>query len=242
MLLFETHITPNMAAKAEELNMVPSGDVGGIDSRNSEKLPEPVAVPDVTDKALNVPPTEKTEPVNVTSGTDPATQIAPKPASEKVAENETTAQPTASSTPAPDLGTTSGNPVWPEIPTDHPLTKFYDSFEDLVTKASYDEIYGVKLAKSDEFHTKLILQKFLRANQNDLDKAKQQLLETLQWRQEFDPLKAAGESFDKNRFEGLGYVLEVEGVPESPNEKDIVTFNIYGAVKSNETTFGDLDG
>jgi hypothetical protein len=30
-------------------------------------------------------------------------------------------------------------------------------------------------------------------------------------------------------------------VPESENKKDIVTFNIYGAVKDNKATFGDLD-
>jgi hypothetical protein len=36
--------------------------------------------------------------------------------------------------------------------------------------------------------------------------------------------------------------LEVEGVPESKNAKDIATFNIYGAVKDKKATFGDLEG
>jgi len=31
-------------------------------------------------------------------------------------------------------------------------------------------------------------------------------------------------------------------VPDSPNKKDICTFNIYGAVTDNTLTFGDLDG
>lgn len=48
--------------------------------------------------------------------------------------------------------------------------------------------------------------------------------------------------FDESRFEGLGYVTELEGVPGSPNKKDVVTFNIYGAVKDTKRTFGDLDG
>ena len=86
-----------------------------------------------------------------------------------------------------------------------------------------------------------MLQKFLRANANDLEKAKEQLLETLKWRKEFDPTKAASEHFDKTKFDGLGYIIEVEGVPESENKKDIVTFNIYGAVKDNKATFGDLE-
>jgi hypothetical protein len=121
------------------------------------------------------------------------------------------------------------------------LTKFYEVFEELVSQTGHDEVYGVKLTKSDEFHTKLILQKFLRANANDLEKAKQQLFETLKWRKEFDPTKAAGETFDSTKFQGLGYIIEVDGVPESENKRDIVTFNIYGAVKDNKATFGDLD-
>lgn len=131
--------------------------------------------------------------------------------------------------------------TWPETAANHPLASFYDEFEMLVKESGHNEVYGVALTKSDEFHTKLILQKFLRANANDLDKAKQQLLETLKWRKDFDPTKAAGESFDKTKFDGLGYTIEVEGVPESENKKDIVTFNIYGAVKDNKATFGELD-
>jgi hypothetical protein len=135
----------------------------------------------------------------------------------------------------------TGASSWPETAADHPLTHFYDVFEKLTEESGHNEVYGVTLTKSDEFHTKLILQKFLRANANDLDKAKQQLLETLKWRKEFEPTKAAGESFDKTKFDGLGYIIEVDGVPESENKKDIVTFNIYGAVKDNKATFGDLD-
>ncbi len=232
-----------MAAKAEELNMAPGGEVGESGSVNTEKKLETVETPVTTDTTLNAPPTEKTEAENVTAGTETAVPAA-KPASVKETENEAAVQPASEPAPASDVAaaTTSKGPAWPEIPANHPLTKFYDTFEELTTKALHNEVYGITLDKSDEFHTKLILQKFLRANQNDLEKAKQQLLETLQWRKEFDPVKAVGESFDKDRFEGLGYVLEVEDVPESPNTKDIVTFNVYGAVKSNEATFGDLDG
>ncbi|KAH9872023.1 Non-classical phosphatidylinositol transfer protein (PITP) [Plenodomus biglobosus] len=130
---------------------------------------------------------------------------------------------------------------WPETAPDHPLSKFYDAFEALVNEAAHNEVYGIELSKSNPFLTKLILQKFLRANQNDLDAAKGQLLETLKWRKEFDPIKAAGEGFERSKFDGLGYILKVEGVPGSPNATDIATFNIYGAVKDNKATFGDLD-
>jgi hypothetical protein len=110
----------------------------------------------------------------------------------------------------------TGASSWPETAADHPLTHFYDVFEKLTEESGHNEVYGVTLTK-------------------------QQLLETLKWRKEFDPTKAAGESFDKTKFDGLGYIIEVDGVPESENKKDIVTFNIYGAVKDNKATFGDLD-
>jgi hypothetical protein len=134
------------------------------------------------------------------------------------------------------------SPCWPETPPDHPLTQFYDAFEALVRDAQHNEVYGIELTKAHPFTTKLILQKFLRANQNDLHAAKTQLLDTLKWRREFNPTKAANETFSKTRFAGLGYVLEVAGVPESANKTDVATFNIYGAVTDKKATFGDLQG
>jgi len=157
---------------------------------------------------------------------------------DEIAKASTSATPPAySETVQPTTG-----PFWPETAPDHPLTKFYSSFEKLVAEAQHAEVYGITLSTASPFHTKLILQKFLRANQNDLEKAKQQLLETLKWRKEFDPVKAASETFSKERFGGLGYVLEVEGVPGSENKEDVATFNIYGAVKDKKATFGDLEG
>lgn len=50
------------------------------------------------------------------------------------------------------------------------------------------------------------------------------------------------EVFDKSRFEGLGYVVDLKGVPGSPNESDVCAFNIYGGVKDMKKTFGDLEG
>ena len=88
----------------------------------------------------------------------------------------------------------------------------------------------------------MILQKFLRANANDADKAAAQLEKALAWRKSYQPNVAADEVFDKTRFSGLGYIVSLSGVPGSANTKDIAAFNIYGAVKDNKKTFGDLDG
>jgi hypothetical protein len=242
-----------MASKPEDASTAPTEGAGLFSGAGLEKQPEPNLVAGSTDKndggdtvdnataavaALSVDEKKKEgeeeedQKAEVTTQADPAApETAPddaKPVEQKEPE---------ASTVAPTQG-----PFWPETAPDHPLTKFYDAFEALVTEAQHNEVYGIELSKSKPFHTKLILQKFLRANQNDLEKAKSQLLDTLKWRKEFDPIKAAGETFEKTKFDGLGYVLEVEGVPESPNKKDIVTFNIYGAVKDNKATFGNLDG
>jgi hypothetical protein len=169
---------------------------------------------------------------------------------------EATAAMAATSISATEGTTTPGDvtvtdsspaaPTWPETGPDHPLTKLYDALPDITAEAGHSEVYGIELSYSNAFHTKLILQKFLRANANDLTKAKQQLLDTLKWRKEFDPAGAVTAEYEKERFDGLGYILEVEGVPASDSAradgKDVVTFNVYGAVKDKKKTFGDLEG
>lgn len=245
------------AVEKKEINSVVGGTAGlALDEKKPEEPMPPVApqpaigvesLPtEASQKASDQVPITTTGPSTVPTVGDSGTAAGAAGAAPGVATTATGAVADAdagadSANANPASSAPAGSVTWPETAADHPLTKFYESFEELVQQAGHDDVYGVKLAKSHEFHTKLILQKFLRANANDLEKAKQQLLETLKWRKEFDPTKAAGESFDKTKFDGLGYIIEVEGVPESENKKDIVTFNIYGAVKDNKATFGDLD-
>ncbi|RYO39676.1 Phosphatidylinositol transfer protein [Alternaria arborescens] len=237
-----------MAAKPEDASTAPTEGAGLFSGAGLEKQPEPDLVAGSNDKndggeaidnataaVADLSVDEKKEENKEAEVTPQANAVAPETAHSE-------AKPVEQKEPEADTVAPTQGPFWPETAPDHPLTKFYDAFEALVTEAQHGEVYGIELSKSKPFHTKLILQKFLRANQNDLEKAKSQLLDTLKWRKEFDPTKAAGETFEKSKFDGLGYVLEVEGVPESPNKKDIVTFNIYGAVKDNKATFGDLDG
>lgn len=221
-----------MAAKPEEVDVVTVDSV----SEPAAKQPETAAAPEkAEEKKVQEPPTAEMKNLNVsekeTEGATAAVAIASAPIAASTSPSTSSQKPT----PA------SGEPIWPETPADHPLSQFYNTFEELVKEASHSEVYGITLSKTSPFHTKLILQKFLRANANDLAKAKEQLLETLKWRKEFDPVKAAQETFARERFEGLGWILQVEGVPESVNKKDVVTFNVYGKVKDNRKTFGDLE-
>lgn len=224
-----------MATKLEEANIAPAGNAGLVEGASSEKPPVAESSENkIDDTAAGLGDLSLAEKEKTTTDPKDAAKVVSTPPPATTAP-DTTVVPTEDTAP-------STGPSWPDTAPEHPLTKFYDIFEELVKEAQHDEVYGIHLSKSSPFHTKLILQKFLRANQNDLDKAKQQLLETLKWRKEFDPVKAMNETFDKARFGGLGYVLEVADVPESKNAKDIVTFNIYGAVKDKKATFGDLEG
>ena len=201
-------------------------------SATEEKAPvEPTAAPVVSQNP------EASETTATTS----------TPAPELIREPTTEVKPTAEApaevpAPAETETSTPSEPSWPELKNGHPLSKLLAELPHITKDADYNEVYGIELGPAKPFHTKLILQKFLRANSNDLEKAKEQLLATLKWRKEFQPLKAKEESFEKGRFAGLGYVMELESVPASTNKMDVATFNIYGAVKDNKAAFGDLDG
>lgn len=136
---------------------------------------------------------------------------------------------------------------WSNLPEGHKLRQFQDALKDILDKTDYNEMYGVELVapvdgKPAPHTTLVILQKFLRANVDDLEKAKEQLTAALKWRKEYQPLKVRDETFDADKFGKLGYVTHVKGATETKNEEDVVTFNIYGAAaKDVKKTFGDTD-
>ncbi|KAF2419031.1 CRAL/TRIO domain-containing protein [Tothia fuscella] len=199
-----------------------------------EKPPteEPSSEPVTSPPAGIVPLTEEPKPQAEAPPTKPASEE-DKP---KVEETVTAAPVTK-----PAESSSSNGPTWQPINDDHPISLLLKQLPAILKETSYAEVYGITLDPSGPFHTKLILQKFLRGNANDVDKAATQLKNTLKWRKEFQPLKALEETFSKERFGGLGYVVELTDVPGSENKKDIATFNIYGAVKDNKKTFGDID-
>lgn len=199
-----------------------------------------------TEEKAPVEPTAASQNPEASETTATTSTPAPEPIGEPTADVKPTAEapaPAPAEIPAPAKTetSTSSEPSWPELKDDHPLSKLLAELPQITKDADYNEVYGIELGPAKPFHSKLILQKFLRANSNDLGKAKEQLLATLKWRKEFQPLKAKEESFEKGRFAGLGYVIKLS-VPASTNKIDVATFNIYGAVKDNKAAFGDLDG
>lgn len=108
--------------------------------------------------------------------------------------------------------------------------------------AKHPEIWGVTLADPEtHIPTRIILQKYLNANDGDLAKANDQLTKTLDWRHQTKPLELVQKLYSKAKFDGLGYVTQYrqEGSTE-PEGNEVFTWNIYGGVKSIDETFGDL--
>lgn len=113
----------------------------------------------------------------------------------------------------------------------------------LAQAAGHPEIWGVTLADPhSHVPTRIVLQKYLNANDGDLAKAKDQLTKTLEWRAKTKPLELVQKVFSKAKFDGLGFVTTYreEGSAE-PEGKEVFTWNIYGGVKSIDDTFGKLE-
>jgi phosphatidylinositol transfer protein SFH5 len=105
----------------------------------------------------------------------------------------------------------------------------------------HKEIWGVTLA-DPETHvpSQIVFQKFLNAYDGDLDKSKDTLSKTLDWRKSTKPLELLSKAHAKAKFDGLGYVTTYgTATPDSPEGKEVFTWNIYGCVKDINETFGD---
>lgn len=108
----------------------------------------------------------------------------------------------------------------------------------LAKENGHPEIWGVPLADpATHVPSQIVFQKYLNANDGDLDKAKDQLAKTLQWRAKMKPLELVYRVYPKSKFEGLGFVTTYT----SGAAREVLTWNIYGNVQSIEETFGDLD-
>jgi phosphatidylinositol transfer protein SFH5 len=182
-----------------------------------------------------VPGTEeqKVEAAEAPSQTTSAPAPEPVPAKE---ETEAEA-PQASPQSQPPSAVEGKRPV---SPPGTPLAKLFAELPSIIASIQYTEMWGVELTNSFDVPSSIVLEKFLRANNQDVAKAKAQLIEALKWRKEIQPRKLLKETeFDHARFGDLGYVTvypKTEG-----HEKEIVTWNIYGAVKNKQETFGNVE-
>lgn len=110
--------------------------------------------------------------------------------------------------------------------------------------SEYDEIYGQRINVATEPYVEVaarneILAKFLVGDEYDVDKAVKRLVNSLNWRYKFQPLKAAFfETFD-NELNELGLVTIT---PENKANLKVVTWNLYGNLKSPKKLFERYGG
>lgn len=95
-------------------------------------------------------------------------------------------------------------------------------------------LWGVTLSTTPDAKASVILAKFARARNLDVAQAREMLVATLRWRDEFKIEEIMKEEFDADVFGKLGrvYGKDKEGRP--------VTYNLYGAVKDMKAVFGDV--
>lgn len=121
-----------------------------------------------------------------------------------------------------------------------PLAKLFKELPAVINEADHNEMWGVTLADSSHIPTTIVLEKFLRANTKDVSKAKAQLIEALKWRKRMEPEKLLDAEHDAAKFGDLGYVTVYDAEGKEGPRKEIITWNIYGAVKDIKATFGDI--
>ncbi len=171
---------------------------------------------------------------------EPATAMAAATEPSPVAEE---AKVEASSAPTQIQPTPAVEPTEEERETGRagtPLSKLFAELPTIVKDAEYTEIWGVELKDENDVPSGVVLEKFLRANNKDVGKAKDQLIEALKWRKTAQPAKLLADTeFDAAKFGGLGYVTVYSKT--ASHGKEIVTWNLYGAVQDNKETFGDVD-
>jgi len=127
-----------------------------------------------------------------------------------------------------------------QAPGGSPLSDLFAELPSIIEEAGYKEMWGIELSEDSHVPTTIVLEKFLRANTKDVAKAKAQLIQALKWRKDMKPTALLADTqFDLAKFGGLGYVTTY---PKSDGHgKEIVTWNIYGAVKDNKATFGNVE-
>ena len=184
---------------------------------------------------------ESNPPAAENAGADSADAPAEaKPETESAAPAAAAAEETGAKDEAKEEPKTENKDEKPkeEAPKETPLTKLAARLEEIKKKADHGEMWGVTLSSLDHAPTAVVLQKFLRANDNDVAQAEKQLTSALEWRKKNNPTALLDEKvYDRSKFGDLGFVTE----HKDDKGKDVaITWNIYGAVKDNKATFGNL--
>lgn len=206
--------------------------------------------------AAVAPPAEVTEKkpdetTTTTTTTAAAPEAAAAPALAETAEKKDDTEKKSEEAPAPAAATAAPEaeekkdettpPAAAPAP-ETPFTKLAARLPDIAKSTGHAEMWGVELSTAtpdEHVPTKVVLQKFLRANNGDAAAAEKQLTSALEWRKKIQPTALVDRAFDEKKFGGLGYVTVHKD--EAKGKETVITWNVYGAVKDNKKTFGDVE-
>lgn len=205
-------------------------------SQPTEKVPEPTV-----DKTATTTPEEKHSETPAEKAPEPtATDATPTPAKEESKEAPKEEPAVTKENEAADAKPAEAAPEKPEFLAKNPaLSQFFDKLPTILDKTGHSEMWGVGLKDASHPPTANILIKFLRANEGSVALAEQQLTKALEWRKKMKPAELTETSFNATKYSGLGYLTTHKDSSEIGEV--IFTWNIYGAVKDINTTFGDVD-
>jgi len=169
-------------------------------------------------------------PVDVNADAPPTdTQAAEEPPAEAPVEEE----------PQNELTRKFTDAEWvkvKELRTALPLI-FEEAFKEKSNPKEPINLWGVPLnpEKVDDARVSVILVKFLRARNLNVEEATKMLTATLKWREEYKAAETADEEFSQDVFGGIGFVAgkDKDGRP--------ITYNVYGGNKDLKAVFGDFD-
>ena len=192
--------------------------------------------------ATDAPPAATETTAAAESAAEPAAESAPKKQDEEAAPGAAAAPAATDSKPEEKGKEPAAEPEQkPDYITKTPaLGQFFEKLPAILSKTGHGEMWGVSLKEDyKDVPTVNILTKFLRANEGNLALAEGQLTKALEWRKKLDPVALLEKGlYNADKFSGLGYktTYKVEGGNDL-----VVTWNIYGGVKNNDETFGNLD-
>ncbi|KAL5531370.1 hypothetical protein ACEPAG_4247 [Sanghuangporus baumii] len=175
---------------------------------------------------------------------EPVITEAPTTITEEVPAATKTAEPAESTTPAPEV----------EEPQNALTKKFTDaewkalkefratlpSVVEEVYKSEKPEtvkLWGVTIDPkgTPDARGSVVLMKFLRARDLNIEEAKIMLVKTLKWRLEFKTDEILKEDFPQDVFGNIGHIYgkDKDGRP--------ITYNLYGGNQDLKAVFGDVD-
>ncbi|KAJ9155368.1 hypothetical protein NKR23_g1550 [Pleurostoma richardsiae] len=112
----------------------------------------------------------------------------------------------------------------------------------ILETADYSEMWGIELDNRSlgDIPYRILLKKFLRANDYDTKQTAAHLLAALQWRKRHRPREGLGAVYAMEKFRNVGVVMSHAGQVGDPPPRTIITWNMYGKAPSQKDAFEDI--